>query len=102
MQDLVGREFSTFGTVTTFSWLPVDHRGLGREMREGVLHLAFEGLGAKEARSDAFVEIHGSNTNLAKPRARAERVRVGDAAAQAWPVEPAAAEQGHLGAAPQR
>jgi RimJ/RimL family protein N-acetyltransferase len=62
-QTLLGVDFSTFGTVTTFSWLAADQRGrgLGREMREAVLHLAFEGLGAKEASSDAFVDNHGSN-----------------------------------------
>ncbi len=30
-------------------------------MREAVLHLAFDGLGAKEASSDAFVDNDGSN-----------------------------------------
>lgn len=62
-QTLSGANFSTLGTVTTFSWLSADHRGrgLGREMREAVLHLAFEGLGAKEAASDAFVDNAGSN-----------------------------------------
>ncbi len=30
-------------------------------MREAVLHLAFEGLGAREASSDAFVDNGGSN-----------------------------------------
>ena len=30
-------------------------------MREAVLHLAFDGLGAKEASSDAFVDNQGSN-----------------------------------------
>jgi len=30
-------------------------------MREAILHLAFEGLGAKEASSDAFVDNDGSN-----------------------------------------
>ncbi len=63
MQDPIGMSFSTFGTVTTFSWLSSDHRGrgLGREMREAVLHLAFDGLGAKEATSDAFVDNQGSH-----------------------------------------
>jgi RimJ/RimL family protein N-acetyltransferase len=62
-QTLIGVDFATFGTVTTFSWLSVDERGrgLGREMRAAVLHLAFEGLGAKEAASDAFVDNHASN-----------------------------------------
>jgi RimJ/RimL family protein N-acetyltransferase len=63
MQDLIGVRFSTFGTVTSFSWLANDQRGrgLGREMRAAILHLAFDGLGAKEAGSDAFVDNHGSN-----------------------------------------
>lgn len=63
MQDLIGINFSTLGTITSFSWLSADERGrgLGREMRAAILHLAFEGLGAKEAGSDAFVDNHGSN-----------------------------------------
>jgi len=62
-QTLIGVHFSTLGTVTTFSWLSVDERGrgLGREMRAAILHLAFDGLGAKEAASDAFVDNQGSN-----------------------------------------
>jgi RimJ/RimL family protein N-acetyltransferase len=62
-QSLTGVSFSTLGTVTTFSWLTADlrGRGLGHEMREAVLHLAFDGLGAKEAGSDAFVDNDGSN-----------------------------------------
>ena len=62
-QTLTGVNFSALGTVTTFSWLSSDlrGRGLGREMREAVLQLAFDGLGAKEANSDAFVDNRGSN-----------------------------------------
>jgi RimJ/RimL family protein N-acetyltransferase len=63
MQDLIGTDFAALGTVTTFSWLGPDVRGggLGKEMRQAVLHLAFEGLGAREAGSDAFVDNHASN-----------------------------------------
>lgn len=63
MQDLIGSGFATFGTVTTFSWLAADQRGrgLGQEMRAAVLHLAFDGLGAREAGSEAFADNHGSN-----------------------------------------
>jgi RimJ/RimL family protein N-acetyltransferase len=63
MQDLIGVRFPTFGTVTSFSWLSSDHRGrgFGHEMRAAILHLAFAGLGAREAGSDAFVDNYGSN-----------------------------------------
>lgn len=63
MQDVIGSEFATFGTVTTFSWLAADHRGrgLGLEMREAALHLAFDGFGASEAGSDAFADNAASN-----------------------------------------
>ncbi|MGN6752246.1 MAG: GNAT family N-acetyltransferase, partial [Intrasporangium sp.] len=62
-QTLTGVNFSTLGTVTTFSWLSAElrGRGLGLQMREAVLHLAFDGLGAQEATSDAFVDNRGSN-----------------------------------------
>jgi RimJ/RimL family protein N-acetyltransferase len=62
-QTLTGVNFATLGTCTTFSWLSVDERGrgLGHEMRAAILQLAFDGLGAKEASSDAFVDNHGSN-----------------------------------------
>lgn len=63
VQDVVGRDFRDFRAVTTFSWLAADHRGrgLGREMREAALHVAFEGLGAAEATSEAFLDNVGSN-----------------------------------------
>lgn len=63
MQDLIGIDFGTYGTVTTFSWLSPGTRGggLGKEMRRAVLELAFEGMGAGEASSDAFVDNHASN-----------------------------------------
>jgi hypothetical protein len=43
MQDLIGIDFSVHGTVTTFSWLSPEMRGrgLGKLMRQAVLHLAF-------------------------------------------------------------
>ena len=63
MQDLIGHEFDTFGTVETFSWLSSDvrRRGIGSEMRSAILHLAFEGLGAEEAHSEANADNAGSN-----------------------------------------
>ena len=63
IQDLVGDRFADFKTVTTFSWLSSDlrGRGLGREMRQAILQLAFDGFGANEATSDAFADNPGSN-----------------------------------------
>jgi RimJ/RimL family protein N-acetyltransferase len=63
MQDLIGRNFTRFGTVSSFSWLAPGSRGqgLGKEMRAAILQLAFAGLGAREAGSDAFIDNEASN-----------------------------------------
>jgi len=63
MQDLIGINFAVHGTVSTFSWLQPSfrHRGLGCEMRAAILHLAFAGLGAREASSEAFADNDASN-----------------------------------------
>ncbi|GGO31745.1 GNAT family N-acetyltransferase [Deinococcus humi] len=63
MQDLIGVNFDTFRTVTSFSWLAPGARqqGLGREMRAAILHLAFEGFGAAQASSEAFFDNVASN-----------------------------------------
>ena len=100
-QTLTGVDFATLGTVTSFSWLSVDERGrgLGHEMRAAILHLAFDGLGAKEASSDAFVDNRGSNAISQAPRLRAQRARLGDAAGRARPAQPVATHPGQLGTA---
>ena len=56
MQDLVAEHFRAVRSVETGSWLgrAYQGQGLGREMREGILHLAFAGLDAQEALSGAF------------------------------------------------
>lgn len=63
MQDLIGHDFAALGTVTSFSWLApgARGRGLGKESRAAILHLAFAGFGAREAGSDAFTDNHASN-----------------------------------------
>jgi RimJ/RimL family protein N-acetyltransferase len=63
MQDLIGVDFPAFGTVSTFSWLSpeVRGRGVGKQMRQAVLHLAFAGLAARAAESEAFIDNHASN-----------------------------------------
>ncbi|HEY7199550.1 MAG TPA: GNAT family N-acetyltransferase [Candidatus Dormibacteraeota bacterium] len=57
-QDMRAEEFATLRTVATGSWLGREHqgRGLGKEMRAAVLHLAFAGLGALIAQSSAFAD----------------------------------------------
>ncbi len=56
VQDIGAEHFRDVRSVETGSWLGRQHQGqgLGREMREAVLHLAFAGLDAQEALSGAF------------------------------------------------
>lgn len=63
-QDLTGHDFNDFGTVESSSWVAAGRRGqgIGTEMRAAILHLAFEGLGAREAHSEGAVDNAGSNT----------------------------------------
>ena len=58
MQDLKGVQFSLTRKVLTGSWLGRSHqgKGIGKEMRSAVLHLAFEGLGAHAAETSAFAD----------------------------------------------
>lgn len=55
-QAMVAHEFSSARAVKTGSWLGMDHqgRGIGKEMRSAMLHLAFAGLGAQAAYSAAW------------------------------------------------
>ena len=57
-QDIVAAEFAVRRSFETGSWIGLDHqgRGLGKEMRAAVLHLAFAGLGAQEAYTGAFAD----------------------------------------------
>jgi RimJ/RimL family protein N-acetyltransferase len=57
-QSLHADRFSVMRTVDTGSWLGLAHqgKGFGREMREAVLALAFEGLGARVATTEAFLD----------------------------------------------
>lgn len=56
VQDLSASSFAVTRTVRTGSWVarPLQGRGIGREMRVAVLHLAFAGMGAELASSGAF------------------------------------------------
>ena len=56
VQDMFAREFGLSREVGTGSWLgrKFQGRGIGKEMRAAILHLAFAGLGAERATSAAF------------------------------------------------
>jgi RimJ/RimL family protein N-acetyltransferase len=55
-QGVFAKRFPLCRSVSTGSWLSEEFqgRGLGKEMRAAILHLAFVGLGAEEAHSGAF------------------------------------------------
>jgi RimJ/RimL family protein N-acetyltransferase len=57
-QGTGARDFAVLREVSTGSWLGRDYhkRGIGTAMRTAVLALAFDGLGAHYAASDAFTE----------------------------------------------
>ncbi|MEO5705145.1 MAG: GNAT family protein [Candidatus Limnocylindrales bacterium] len=62
-QDLRGPQFPTFRTVATGSWLGAafQRRGIGKLMRQAVLALAFDHLGARIAETEAFLDNPASN-----------------------------------------
>jgi RimJ/RimL family protein N-acetyltransferase len=62
-QDLRGHEFLKYRTVGTGSWLGLSFqgRGIGKLMRQAVLALAFDHLGAEVAESEAFIDNPASN-----------------------------------------
>lgn len=57
-QAIMGIDFAVTRTVSSGSWLGRQHqgKGLGKEMRLGVLGLAFDHLGATRAQSGAVVD----------------------------------------------
>ncbi len=61
-QSLSARQFAELREVGTGSWVGRAHhgRGYGTEMRAAVLELAFAGLGAQFATSEAFADNHAS------------------------------------------
>jgi len=58
VQAILAEQFPVLKTITTGSWLGRSYqgKGIGREMRAGILHLAFAGLGAEYALSSAFAD----------------------------------------------
>ncbi|HEX3565472.1 MAG TPA: GNAT family N-acetyltransferase, partial [Acidimicrobiales bacterium] len=57
-QELMATDFGRLRSVKSGSWLGQEYQGqgLGKEMRSAILHLAFDGLGAREALSGAFFD----------------------------------------------
>lgn len=62
-QDLRGPDFLVYRTVATGSWIGREFqgRGIGKLMRQAVLALAFDHLGAQVAETEAFVDNPASN-----------------------------------------
>jgi RimJ/RimL family protein N-acetyltransferase len=62
-QDLRTEEFPVYRSVSTGSWLGREFqgRGIGRLMRQAVLALAFDHLGAEVAETEAFLDNPASN-----------------------------------------
>ena len=62
-QDLFAKDFLKLRTVRTGSWLGsgFQGRGIGKLMRQTILALAFEHLGAEVAESEAFIDNPASN-----------------------------------------
>jgi RimJ/RimL family protein N-acetyltransferase len=58
VQELTATDFGPLRSVKTGSWLGREYQGqgIGKEMRSAILHLAFDGLGAREALSGAFFD----------------------------------------------
>lgn len=56
VQDVFAEKFPIRRAVRTGSWLgrAYQGRGIGKEMRAAVLHLAFDSLGAERAETEAF------------------------------------------------
>ncbi len=58
VQELAATDFPTVRSAATGSWLGLDFqgKGIGTEMRQAVVAVAFDHLGAREITSSAFVD----------------------------------------------
>jgi RimJ/RimL family protein N-acetyltransferase len=82
-QTLEAHDFTTLRTVETASWLTTDARGqgIGKAMRTAVLALAFDGLGAEVAETEAWADnaasIGVSRSLGYEPNGTTRHVRIG-------------------------
>jgi len=62
-QSVMAKRFAALRTVNTGSWLgrPFHGLGYGKEMRAGVLGFAFDGLAARVAQTEAYLDNGPSN-----------------------------------------
>ena len=62
-QSVLAKKYAALRTVRTGSWLgrPFHGLGYGKEMRAGVLGFAFDGLGARIAETEAYLDNGPSN-----------------------------------------
>jgi len=62
-QDMRAERFAVYRTVSTGSWLgqAFQGRGVGKLMRQAILTLAFDHLGAEVAETEAFLDNRASN-----------------------------------------
>lgn len=58
VQSIFAKDFGVLRTAETGSWLALERqgRGVGTRMRRAICHLGFEGLGAEELTTAAFVD----------------------------------------------
>lgn len=87
-QEIAARDFAVLKEFGSGSWLGRRYHGngFGTEMRSGILHLGFSGLGAEFARSEAFSD-NGPSLRVSEklgyqPDGTARRVRRGERATE--------------------
>jgi RimJ/RimL family protein N-acetyltransferase len=102
--DLSAEHFRAVRSVETGSWPGRAHQGqgLGREMREAVLHLAFAGLDAGEGPQRGVRGQPGLHRHLAHGGLRGQRRGPREATGRLAAHRPFPPEPGGLGAAPAR
>ena len=102
IQGMSAQNFAVVRSVESGSWLGREHQGqgLGREMREAMLHLAFAGLGAEQALSGAFEDNPCVAGDVTRGELRRERRDEAAPSQRGGPDRPVPARPRHVGAKP--